>query len=85
MERSEIYQKIDKERAYQAQRWNPERFKADADKDIATWLLYIEEHLNKAKHELYYGGEEEACDGLRKIAALAVAAMEVHGCPDRTL
>jgi hypothetical protein len=86
MERSEVYHRIDQEREYQIQRWEDGRRvgdKSDSEKDLGTWIIYIEDQLNKAKSELYHLREEEAKARLRKIAALAVAAMEVHGCPER--
>lgn len=88
MERSVVYQHIDHEREYQQKRWDDARKgkdKMDAEKDIATWILYMENQLEKAKQALYYLREEDAMAQIRKVTALGVAAMEVHGCPPRLI
>lgn len=86
MEREEIYRQIDKERDYQQRRWDVRQKKdgvRDADKEPETWILYIEHHLSLAKFAAYNLDKQNTMAELRKIAALAVAAMEIHGCPDR--
>lgn len=87
MERKEVYNRIDGERDYQDSRWDlRDKFKSpvDEEKSIAEWILYMEHHLALAKENVYYLINEQALAEIRKVAALAVRTMEVHGCPERT-
>lgn len=81
MQRRDVYKRIDEERNYQDQRWHG--CVPDKEKAIAEWLNYIEYHLEKGKERVYHQSSDEALAELRKIAALAVRAMEIHGCPER--
>jgi hypothetical protein len=90
MERKEVYHLIDGERDYQDSLWSneletrnhkPDIF--DERKSIAEWLNYIEFHLGEAKHAVYALEPKKATASIRKIAALAVCAMEIHGTPKR--
>lgn len=84
MEREQVYKRIDQERNYQDVKWKNNDV-PDDEKSIAEWLNYIEFHLGKAKNEIYYLKHQEALAEVRKIAALAVKCMEVHGCPERNI
>jgi hypothetical protein len=87
MEREHVYKHIDVERKYQdlvgksGQRGNT----PDEEKPVAEWLNYIEFHLNKAKDYNYRLRKDHSLEELRKVAALAVRAMEIHGCPERRM
>jgi hypothetical protein len=87
MEREHVYKRIDAERKYQdlvgksGQRGNT----PDEEKPVAEWLNYIEYHLSKAKDCNYHLNKEDALAELRKVAALTVRAMEIHGCPERRM
>lgn len=87
MERTDVYKRIDAERKYQdivgksGQRGDT----LDEEKPVAEWLNYIEYHLSKAKDYVYHLQKDHALDELRKVAALAVRAMEIHGCPERRM
>lgn len=90
MERKEVYHLIDGERDYQDKRWdNDSETRSgksdtlDENKSIAEWLNYIEFHLGEAKHAVYALEPKKATASLRKIAALSVRAMEIHGAPER--
>jgi len=88
MERTEVYYKIDGERDYQDLRWSPRRDKnntPDKQKPPAEWINYIEYHLNKAKEQVYLLEDENALAEIRKVAALAVRCLELHGCPERII
>ena len=92
MKRKEVYYLIDVERDYQDRRWdNDSETRAgksdfpDSEKSIAEWLNYIEFHLNEAKHAVYALEPKKATASIRKIAALAVRAMEIHGAPERKI
>lgn len=82
MKREEIYKEIDKERDYQDKKWKDGDV-PDRDKDIAEWVNYMEFHLHKASNKIYNMDKEGALDEIRKVTALGVCAMEVHGCPSR--
>lgn len=81
LQRTDIYKRINQERDYQDQRWHG--CVPDEEKAIAEWINYIEFHLEKAKERVYHLSPDEALAELRKVAALAVRAMEIHGCPER--
>jgi hypothetical protein len=86
MERREIYNRIDGERNYQDENWGSRRQMdgtPDEEKPVAEWINYIEYHISKAKERVYHLDTLGATHELRKVAALAVRAMEIHGCPER--
>ena len=88
MERKEVYKRIDGERDYQDKTWVARRTKdgtPDEEKSVAEWIIYIENHLLKAKHAVYYLDTNRALAEVRKVAALAVRAMEIHGAPERVV
>jgi hypothetical protein len=88
MEREHVYKRIDAERKYQDLRWNSGQHAGDTpdeEKPVAEWLNYIEYHLSKAKDCNYHLNKMDALAELRKVAALAVRAMEIHGCPERIM
>lgn len=88
MKRSEVYKKIDIERDYQDLRWDydyrPDGV-PDGEKPVSEWLNYIEYHLNKAKEENYLLNKTNSLSEIRKIVALGIRALEIHGCPDRVM
>ena len=81
MGRSEVYNHINSERQYQDSRWR--NGKSDFEKDTSEWVTYIEHHLNKAKNKIYELDNDKALAEIRKVAALAVRCLEIHGCPKR--
>ena len=88
MERTEVYKRIDGERDYQDYRWNTnlrEGDVSDEEKPPAEWINYIEFHLSEAKRFNYLLNKEGALEEIRKVAALAVRALEIHGCPEREI
>ena len=88
MERVEVYERINGERDYQEWRWNSDLKEdrvPDEDKSPAEWLNYINQHLSVAETANYYFKKKDVMNEIRKIAALAVRAMEIHGCPERQI
>jgi hypothetical protein len=86
MERQEIYKRLDGERDYQDKEWGTRKTlegTPDEEKPVAEWINYIEYHLSKAKERVYYLDTLGALAELRKVTALGVRAMEIHGCPER--
>jgi len=77
--RKEVYVAIDSERDYQDNKWR--NAYDDSEWSAGDWLIFIERYLNKAKDTL--GDEDATLDNIRKIAGLAVAAMEYKGAPMR--
>lgn len=86
MERTDVYKLIDGERDYQDWRWDDgqrgDRV-PDEEKQPAEWLNYIKYHLEQAEVSNYMLNKEETMAHVRKIAGLAVRAMEIHGAPER--
>lgn len=88
MERLEVYKRIDQERDYQDWRWKQESREnvfPDEEKQPAEWLNYIDFHLEQAKISNYMLDKDETMNNIRKIAALAVRAIEIHSCPEREI
>ena len=88
MERNDVYKRIDAERKYQDLRWSGDLRVGDVpdeEKPVAEWINYIEYHLSKAKDFNYHLYKNDALAELRKVAALAVRAMEIHGAPERRI
>jgi len=84
--RKEIYNRIDSERDYQDEKWGSRRQMdgtPDEEKPIAEWINYMEYHISRAKEKVYLLDKEAALHELRKVTALGVRAMEIHGCPER--
>lgn len=78
--RKEVYEIIDGEREYQETRW----VRPQHNHSATEYLVYIDHYLKKALARVSIEeGEDGALENLRKIAALAVAAMEEHGAPRR--
>ena len=83
--REEVYKVIDGEREYQEKRWErPAHIHSNLE-----YLVYIEHYVNQAKTLSSTKDDKEVAPdvkaALRKIAALAVAAMEENGTQAREL
>lgn len=84
-----VYDVIDDERDYQDNRWpgnNPlsETFGVTDGHTVGGSLLMIEEYCLRARKAWNDSlGDNETLHHLRKIAAIAVRAMEIHGAPRR--
>lgn len=88
MERTDVYKLIDGEREYQEWRWEigiREDGIHDENKPPAEWLNYIKFHLEQAEITNYELSKADTMEEIRKIAALAVRAMEIHGCTPRKI
>lgn len=80
--RRRVYEAIDSEREYQDQKWGNPRH--DEQESMGNFLIYIERYLNRAKAGFYdHNATVDVLNDVRKIAALAVAAMEQFGAPKR--
>ena len=88
MERVDVYERINDERDYQEWRWNndlKEDRVPDKNKPPAEWLNYIKYHLEQGEISNYMLDKDQTMSEIRKIAALAVRAIEIHGCPERII
>lgn len=88
LERPDVYKRIDGERDYQDLMWSPRREAdgtPDEEKPVAEWINYIEYHLAKAKEKVYHLDTKGALAEIRKVTALGVRTMEIHGCPERII
>ena len=90
MKRDEVYRLINGEREYQDRFFkNPLSPGSTHEHSPEEWLMYMEHYLGEAKHILSRGkGDKstirlQAMSNIRKIAALAVAAMEEHDTSER--
>jgi len=81
-----IMELMDHERRYQDTRWDNDpdiKRIQDKNKCPAEWLMYMEEHLARAKKAVYDLDPLSAMAEVRKITALGIAAMENLETPDR--
>ena len=83
MKREDVYKLIDSEREYQINKWNtpsndPHLQVFDDSKwALNDWIIFIERYIQEAKSRTGY--PESQKNSIRKIAALAVAALEYNG------
>jgi hypothetical protein len=84
-ERSEVYAAIDSERAYQdAQQGNAKRHEGQPPMTPGEYILCMEKCLHDAREAWYKPDGGTAClPFIRKVTALGVGAMELHGAPRR--
>jgi len=88
MEKNEVYKKVDGELEYQQLKWVVRREAngtPDESKPPAEWINYMEYHIAKAKEQVYNLDDEEALAEIRKVVALGVRALTIHGCPERVI
>jgi len=89
MSRGDVYLAIDSERKYQDSLWNAETTASAGQHSPEEWFMYIEDYINEAKHILSRKKIDEAypqaMDIMRKVAGMAVCAMEQNGTRNRTL
>jgi hypothetical protein len=80
--RRAAFDAINSERDYQDSLWGGGH---DREHSPAEWILFMEEYIANARHIAATDphGEILAMHAIRKVAALAVAAMEVNGSPKR--
>lgn len=85
--RRDVYAAIDGEREYQDERWNGATTESHGKHSVTEFLVYIRDYVEEALHVVSRtadpGAQVFAKHSLRKIAALAVAAMEQNGIEER--
>lgn len=85
--RREVYATIDTERAYQDKKWNPKTTTSGGQHSFEEWFTYIDDYVSEAQHilsrETKKVADEKSAHIMRKVAAMAVAAMEQLGAPPR--
>lgn len=86
--RQEVFALIEGERAYQETRWNEKTTPSEGNHSPQEWLSYIRDYTEEALHigarESDATSRQKQMNIMRKIATLAVAAMENNGAPART-
>jgi hypothetical protein len=84
MDRAEVYKLIDGEREYQDS-LGPDRTdgRKQSVEGFATMLSHYQGKLVDAW--VLHPGDDDALDVMRKIAAITVHCMEIHGAPPRLL
>ena len=79
--RKEVYALINGERTYQDKHWG------DTYHSLEEWIVYIEDYLAEARHILtrlaQHEADPQAAAIMRKVAAMAVCAMEQNGSSPR--
>lgn len=83
VQRSEVFDAINGERAYQdAMQGNSARLDVDDNRDLGALITLIDVYMDKVKTAFagpHPQGKLNALDQLRKVTALGVLAMEKHG------
>lgn len=85
MFRINVYTAINTERAYQYDRWVHSceqagiEYREDDTKTVGEWLIFIKGYYDVAVHNASHMAGSPLMDSFRKLAALCVACMEVHG------
>lgn len=80
--RSEVFQAVSGERDYQEIRWRRDITKHNHT--MTEYLVFIDTYVQLAKVAVTMEKDEDGARPiLRKIAALAVAALEAHGTSER--
>ena len=86
-QRNAAYEAIDGERAYQAAKWNEKTTPSGGRHSPVEWLVYMRDYVEEALHFATRNADPAAnhfaMENIRKVAALAVAAMEEHGAVKR--
>lgn len=85
--RLKVYSAINVERDYQDQKWNAGTTTTCGIHSNVEFLVFIRDYIEEALHFCSRNGDPLANDfaknSLRKVAALAVAAMEQNGVIER--
>lgn len=79
LSRPEVYVLLDEERDHQDAKME----EYSLDHPVAEWVILLEQHVKWAKQCVYNMNYEAAMGEVRKVGALAVAAIEDHGAPSR--
>lgn len=84
--RERVYEAIDGERDYQdAQKGNAKRHEGQPAMTPGEFILCMEKCLSDARTAWYAPDGGKAClDHVRKVTAVGVQCMELHGAPHRT-
>lgn len=87
MDRQEVYETIDSERAYQIQQTSAQAPKMNPDLSIGDFILAMQEQLEQARTIWYNDSPPyyNTTEFIRKTAALSVACMEKYGARKRLL
>lgn len=87
MTRDTVFAAINSERAYQDKIWNKDTTASGGVHSPEEWFMYIEDYVNEAKHILSRESVDtaypKAMDIMRKVAGMAVCAMEQRGVRNR--
>lgn len=83
--RANVYAAVDSERAYQdAQAGNAKRHEGQPPMTPGEYILCMEKCLADAREAWYRpDGGTKCLDFVRKVTALGVGCMELHGAPRR--
>lgn len=83
MTREDVYKLIDGEREYQEALPHHQDKMQQANTSVASWIVYMEKQLVRAKDKIYEMNEHEALTFIRKCTAVGVACMEHNDTPAR--
>lgn len=81
LSRGYVYRSVDLERDYQDRKHGG--YFHDRGHTIQDWLSFMYDKLEDAQELALHNEDELALEELRKIVALGVACMEIHGAPLR--
>lgn len=80
MNQEQVFMVLVGERNYQDMKWGP--LPAHGH-EVASWIVYMDVYLQKAKEAATVGDISNALHAIRKVTALGVICGEQHGLPAR--
>lgn len=90
MKRITVYAALETERQYQIKRWGVRQADGsfrEVPHSVEDFVLYMEDYLHEARHQLSRLPEPEArdvaLDTLRKVVTMGIACFEQHGVQRR--
>ena len=78
----EVFGQVAGEREYQDSLPHHSK-EIDENTSVAAWIIYMENHIEKAKEQVYLLSPDKALAEVRKATALGVACMQYNDTPDR--
>jgi hypothetical protein len=85
--RADVFDALDKERDFQDKIWDNH---TEEGNNPSSWILWMEDYLNEARHLASRNSEAPGSDGrkrimnvMRKVTAMGVACMEMNGVVHR--
>lgn len=84
-----VFEIIKDERAFQRRRWgivNEEGIEREPAREVGDFIVFMEKYLQDARTQYTEKpSDTPALEELRKVIALGVQCLQLHGCPARVI